>query len=149
MRSRPTGSSSPSPAGCGGPSSTLTCAWLGWTRRGTCTLAGGEAGGWGAVDVGAGALGAGIETPVFNFTRLDAGDLDGDGVGDLVTDVPGNAWRLQLYKGLGDGGFGAPVLHDGFNFEDLEIADVSGDGRADVITRPTGQPPRVDVYLAK
>jgi hypothetical protein len=100
---------------------------------------------------GVGGIGAAIESPAKTFgqDRLVAGDLDGDGRVDVITDVPTNAWRIQLFRGLGDGRVAAPVIHEGWNFTALAAGDVNGDGRADVITRSSGWPPRVDVYLAE
>jgi len=75
------------------------------------------------------------------------GDFDGDGRSDAVADIPGNAWRFQVYRAI-PGGWASAVTHDAHNFVALELGDLDGDGRADVVLQPTGSPPRVEVYLS-
>lgn len=96
---------------------------------------------------GAGGFGGPVARDLFEFSRMDLGDVDADGRVDVVTDVPGNAWRFQVYRS-GDGDGAPPVVLDGFNFAAFDLGDVDGDGRADIVAMPTGAPPRVEVYLA-
>jgi Tfp pilus tip-associated adhesin PilY1 len=96
---------------------------------------------------GLGGFAAPVGHELFTFSLFDGGDLDGDGRGDIVTDVPGNAWRFTLYRST-PGQWGAPADLEGNNFVGFELGDVDGDGHADIVARPTGAPPRVEVYLA-
>lgn len=62
---------------------------------------------------------------------LDAGDMDGDGILDLVFS-DGDTRTLRLGKGRGDGKFEERELAtDAFGW-DLEVADLNHDGRQDV-----------------
>lgn len=85
---------------------------------------------------------------ISNLGRIVLGDLDGDGRSDLLADVPGNEWVVQLYANLGTGFVDTPQLFPGFNYWALRSADLDGDGRDDLIIAPTGQPPRVTTWLS-
>lgn len=62
---------------------------------------------------------------------LDAGDMDGDGILDLVFS-DGDTRTLRLGKGRGDGRFEERVLATDASGWDLELADFNRDGRQDV-----------------
>lgn len=89
-----------------------------------------------------------VTSELSTYVALDLGDVDGDGIVDLVTAGAGQPPRVTVYPGVGDGSFVAAqgVVSEVFAFTDFVVADVSGDGRADVLVHGTGQPPRVTVY---
>jgi hypothetical protein len=89
-----------------------------------------------------------IGSEVWAYVDHDLGDVDGDGVVDLVTSATGSPPRVTVYPGSGDGTFdkAAGVDSELFAFSAFVVADVTGDGRADVLAQGTGAPPRVTVY---
>ncbi|HEX6422552.1 MAG TPA: VCBS repeat-containing protein [Acidimicrobiales bacterium] len=70
-------------------------------------------------------------------TAVRAGDLDGDGVLDLVVGGPTTTIRtahVSVLRGVGDGTFGPPVVATEWprtGAVDLEVADIDDDGHAD------------------
>jgi subtilisin-like proprotein convertase family protein len=71
-------------------------------------------------------------------TRLATGDLDGDGLPDIVV---GNALlgTLSIYRGLPDGTFEKLPDHKvGVTISDVVLADVNGDGQLDVVVTNHG-----------
>ncbi|MCY7355696.1 MAG: VCBS repeat-containing protein [Lysobacter sp.] len=88
----------------------------------------------------------GVSPPVFGglligmMTGLDAADLNGDGLTDLVVSLTtgiGSAPRgqVEVLYGAADGGF-APaqrLLPDNDTWASLAIADIDGDGRRDLV----------------
>jgi hypothetical protein len=85
---------------------------------------------------------------ISNLGRIVLGDLDGDDQSDLLADVPGNDWVVQLYPNLGTNFAATPQLFPGVGYSALRSADLDGDGRDDLIVAPTGQPPRVTTWLS-
>ena len=86
---------------------------------------------------GAGALGASVPYPVsFHPFALAAGDLNGDGVLDLVSLSVGSGAGGQVSVALGSAGGGfLPPTHytTEFNGMDIAVADLDRDGRLDVV----------------
>ncbi|MFE4697910.1 FG-GAP-like repeat-containing protein [Streptomyces sp. NPDC056738] len=71
---------------------------------------------------------------------VGAGDLDGDGIGDLLAQDSSNT--LYRYNGKGDGTFAARVKVFGdwgasYNVV-VGVGDITDDGRADLVSRDTG-----------
>jgi uncharacterized protein (TIGR03437 family) len=85
-------------------------------------------------------------SPVFAspYQGLSVGDLNGDGILDLVTANPDTsavgygATSLSVYLGHGDGTFAAPVVYLSSGTSGtavgMTIVDVNGDGNADLVT---------------
>ena len=97
------------------------------------------------------------EQGVFGYTSDDAGDVDGDGVPDIVTGEPGRdvgpfdlAGRAYLFSGA-DGSLiravTSPSPNDagGFGRWTVGLGDVDGDGVPDVATGGNGERPN-DVF---
>lgn len=73
------------------------------------------------------ALGAGA-------TTIAIGDLNGDGIPDLVVGTAGSK-NVMVMLGNGDGTFGSPVSFPVANYvEAVAIADINGDGQPDIVT---------------
>ena len=68
------------------------------------------------------------------FTHVSLGDLNGDGILDVVARMPGHPYSTQLYIGLGrkDGTFAGTIL-DSPNYAGGIIADVNGDRETDIV----------------
>ena len=64
---------------------------------------------------------------------VEIGDMDGDGINDIITNI---GHRLIWYKNQnGDGDFGEPRLIAGnINPSSLAIADINGDGSNDIVS---------------
>lgn len=93
------------------------------------------------------------DTPIFaaelwRYDVLRGGDVDGDGLGDLVTARPGAPPQFFVHIGDGVGGFGAPIISEVFNFSLFDIGDLDGDGRADAVTDVPNNPWRFQLYHA-
>ena len=71
---------------------------------------------------------------------VGAGDLNGDGIGDLL--VQDKANNLYRYNGTGKGTFGARVkvfsAWGGSYNAVVGVGDITGDGKADLVSRDTG-----------
>ncbi|MAF64514.1 MAG: hypothetical protein CMJ84_02480 [Planctomycetes bacterium] len=110
--------------------------------------------GAGSVEVFSGADGAPLFTlrgaasgDGFGSSVACAGDVDGDGVNDLIVGAPGadvsgtNAGSATVYSGV-DGSslfqFEGPAAGDGFGVSVAGAGDMDGDGRADVIVGAHG-----------
>ena len=73
-------------------------------------------------------------TPLGSFpSRIEAGDVDGDGLVDLAV-LPAGGAGIQLLYGLGGGAFTAPQLVD-YSLPALEVRlpDLDGDGDLEVV----------------
>jgi hypothetical protein len=70
--------------------------------------------------------------------HLKAGDLNGDGIPDLVvTDL--SLPRIVILSGVGDGTFGTPVYYAlPAGAERFALADLNGDGKPDIVTSLSG-----------
>lgn len=70
-----------------------------------------------------------VRGPLFRFRAVDAGDLTGDGLLDLV----GEANPVQFAPSLGDGSFGAPAPLIEEDVEARALTDLDADGDPDVL----------------
>jgi hypothetical protein len=83
---------------------------------------------------GDGTFGYGPANSLINLDPFALGDLNGDGIPDLVSSTGGN---LQVAPGNGDGSFGTPVNYTGAAGQ-FVIADFNGDGKPDVAGTSSG-----------
>ncbi len=70
------------------------------------------------------------------FSNAAIGDLDRDGIPDLVA-VKRNSGDVEVWSGRGDGTFDPPVLHPAGSLSfsgEVALADLDGDGFTDVVT---------------
>jgi len=93
--------------------------------------------------------GAGFGQPKQYLSELDwplvsgvaVGDVNGDGVPDVLALISGNSpySKLRVYLGDGAGGLGTPVIYDVKDIpEAVRVADINGDGRQDVLITHSG-----------
>lgn len=85
---------------------------------------------------------------LFEIGQMVLGDLDGDGQAELLANVPGNDWVVQIHANVGDA-FAEAQLFEAVGYTKLRSADLDGDGRSDLIVAPAGQPPRVTTWLSQ
>lgn len=96
--------------------------------------------------------GAGVgEQPLFwgmvwQYGALRGGDVDGDGLVDVLTADPEPTAQRFVHPGDGAGGFGEPTAADIFEYSILDLGDVDGDGMADVVTDVPDNPWRFQLY---
>lgn len=83
---------------------------------------------------------------VWQYGALRGGDVDGDGLADVLTADPDPTAQRFVHAGDGLGGFAAPVAADMFKYSKLDLGDVDGDGRADVVTDVPNNPWRFQLY---
>jgi hypothetical protein len=101
-------------------------------------------GGWSAdlvLNDGTGQFGPALGNPVANPTRTAIGDVDGDGLVDLVVAQQGPKFGLGVLLNRGGGRFGmlleyAPEAGPGFR--GVALADLDGDARVDVVAAGEG-----------
>jgi hypothetical protein len=87
--------------------------------------------------------------PGASASGMGIGDVDSDGVADIVVSIGGNSpgSRLVVYRGTGGGQFGAPQELTSYDIpESLAVADMNLDGRDDVLVLHGGWV-RLGVYL--
>ncbi len=93
--------------------------------------------------------GAGFGQPKQYLSELDwplvsgvaVGDVNGDGVPDVLALISGNSpySKLRVYPGDGAGGLRTPVIYDVKDIpEAVRVADINGDGRQDVLITHSG-----------
>ncbi|NBC23497.1 MAG: hypothetical protein GVY21_08490, partial [Gammaproteobacteria bacterium] len=79
----------------------------------------------------------GLEPGVELGTYLASGDLDGDGIDDLValSGVSGERARVYVYRSTTGGPDGPPLVHalDVFSASAAAVADIDGDGLSDLL----------------
>jgi uncharacterized repeat protein (TIGR01451 family) len=94
---------------------------------------------------GAGGFSAPIEAfPGPAGAQPNAGDINGDGIPDLVTGSGGRGVVVQL--GVGDGTFGPAIRLVGRGTDIPKVVDVNGDQRPDIVLSG-GRPAHVQVFV--
>jgi hypothetical protein len=77
---------------------------------------------------------------------INAGDWNGDGLGDVIT-RSGHTGLLFLYRGTRTGRLAAPVTMSGTSFAGVRllaaVGDMTGDGRPDLLGQPSGGSMRI------
>ena len=77
---------------------------------------------------------------------LNAGDWDGDGVGDVIT-RSGSTGKVYLYRGWPNGRLSAPKALSEASFGGVRllsaVGDLTGDGRPDLLGQPSGGSMRI------
>lgn len=84
-------------------------------------------------------------------TALAIGDVDNDGIADIVASAGGNSpgSRLLVYRGTGGGQFDAAIVLPSYDIpESLAVADMNLDGRDDVLVLHGGWT-ELGVYLQR
>lgn len=81
-----------------------------------------------------------VQGPHFATTALGLGDLNADGVGDLIVGHSVLKQSLVVLKGAGTGPFASEAIYDsGFEYpKAIVVADVTGDGKQDAIVAGPG-----------
>lgn len=71
-------------------------------------------------------------------TVIAVGDLNNDGIQDLITAGGTTVGAIAVMLGQGNGAFAAPVFHSGGSAPvGVAVADFNGDGRQDIVTVET------------
>jgi hypothetical protein len=82
---------------------------------------------------GDGTFAAPVTSPAPNsFGQLVVGDVNGDGIPDVVTGGGTTSGGLNFFLGKGDGTFQAPVFRR-FPLGAVQLRDLNGDGKLDVV----------------
>lgn len=89
----------------------------------------------GGADLGFSPLG---EATVWSYGAIAAGDVDGDGDGDVLTGTGDNFPRIWAWPGDGAGDLGEAIESGVFTFTILAVGDLDGDGIGDAITDVPG-----------
>jgi RHS repeat-associated protein len=66
-------------------------------------------------------------------STVTLGDVDGDGLDDLVNNVISGGYNVYVYPSNGDGTFGTGVLTSGPETQKIILSDLNTDGMADLI----------------
>lgn len=87
----------------------------------------------------------------FDYNSVASGDVNHDGIADLVAAVMGSPSRVAVMLASNPGAYGAPVIYDTpttyYDANEIRVADFNGDGWGDLVLTehdPTG---RISVML--